>query len=43
MKYEKPIWELIELKMDDIVCISGDEPGLGGDESGDNENPWGQV
>ena len=25
MKYEKPIWELIELKTDDIVCTS---PGL---------------
>ncbi len=39
MKYEKPIWELIELKTDDIVCTSPD-PGLEeGDD--DNDNPWG--
>ena len=38
MKYEKPIWELIELKTDDIVCNS--TPGLGEGED-DNDNPWG--
>ena len=31
MKYEKPIWELIEFEVDDVICQSpgGLEPGLG--------------
>ena len=39
MKYEKPIVELIELEVDDIVCTSPEDGGLesGGD---DNDNPW---
>ena len=43
MKYEKPIWELIELQTDDIVCTSPGEPGLDGGTGGDNDDPWGQV
>ena len=42
MMYEKPIAELIELEVDDIVCTSpDDEEGLGGGNGGDNDNPWG--
>lgn len=41
MKYEKPIWELIELCMTDIVCDSI-EPGLGEKEEDDEGvTPWG--
>ena len=43
MKYEQPIWELIELQTEDIVCTSPEEPGLGGGTGGDNDDPWGQV
>lgn len=43
MKYEKPILELMELGMIDIVCTSPEEPGLGGGTGGDNDDPWGQV
>lgn len=41
MKYEKPIWELIELCMTDIVCDSI-EPGLDEKEEDDEGvTPWG--
>ena len=40
MKYEKPIVELIELDMTDIVCDSI-EDGLGNDEEGDEGGTWG--
>ena len=42
MKYEKPIVELIELELDDIVCASpeDEEPGLGGGGGGDNNGGW---
>ncbi len=33
MKYEKPIVEVIELDLEDIVCLS-----LGGE--GDSDDPW---
>lgn len=40
--YEKPIVELIEFVMDDIVCSSPDlDGGLEGGEGGENDNPWG--
>ena len=43
MKYEKPIWELIELCMTDIVCDSI-EPGLDEKEEDDEGvTPWGQM
>lgn len=38
--YEKPIVELVEFVVGDIVCASPEDGGLesGG---GDNDNPWG--
>ena len=38
MKYEKPIWEWIELETSDIVCDSN--TGLEGGGTGDDDNPW---
>ena len=36
MRYEKPNAEVIELDIEDIVCLS-----LGGDDDeNDNNNPW---
>ena len=33
MKYEKPIVEVIELDLEDIVCLSIDD-------GNENDNPW---
>ena len=33
MKYEKPIWEIIELEIEDIVCTSSDL-NIGTDDDG---------
>ncbi len=36
MKYEKPIWELIEVQTADVVCVSGKD-------KGDSDSPWVEV
>lgn len=43
MKYEKPEWEVIELKMVDIITqssLTGESGGGGTDLGGNGEYPW---
>ena len=43
MKYEKPEWEIIKLKMFDIITesqIGSESSGSGDDFGGNGEYPW---